>query len=345
MVPWALLLFFIGADFRKYDGSVRGTPTMQTVQLNMLDGTYRKFLSDALRRYHQTSMPCKPDALSFCMLVKNAERDLPVCLDSVRDLASELIVVDTGSTDATPNIAASYGARVIPFDFTRADFAAARNCAISHAGCRWILMLDADETLDPAALPKIEMLVAGDENAGYFFERHNHASGSATATIDYVVRLFPNRPHYRYRGRVHETVDASILAGAGRLIQTDIRIQHNFVSDRETRRRKNNWYIQILKEEIAANPNDDTRLDFLAAEYHQLEMFDEATAIVEQIARLRPRDARAHLHLGTYYLLYQHDPLRARAAFQRALQLRPGYPEAASFLQRIEELERLKISI
>jgi cytochrome c-type biogenesis protein CcmH/NrfG len=150
-----------------------------------------------------------------------------------------------------------------------------------------------------------------------------------------VVRLFPNLPNYRYRGRVHETIHI------GRLIQTDICIEHKFACSRETRRRKNHWYIEILKEEIAANPNDDTRLDFLAAEYHQLEMFDEATAVVEQIVRARPRDARAHLFLGTYHLLYQHDAVRARADFRRALELRPGYPEAASFLQRIEEQERL----
>ncbi len=71
--------------------------------------------------------------------------------------------------------------------------------------------------LDRASAPLIERLVALDENAGYFLERHNHSSDSAKSTTDYVVRLFPNRPNYRYRGRVHETIDASILAGGGRL--------------------------------------------------------------------------------------------------------------------------------
>ena len=150
---------------------------------------------------------------------------------------------------------------------------------------------------------------------------------------------FPNRPNHRYRGRVHETIDASILAGGGQLRKTAIRIDHNFASDREARRRKNHWYIEILKEEIAADPSDDSRLDFLAAEYHQLEMFDEAAAIAERIARLRPLDARAHLFVGIYHLLYQPDPVRARADFQQALKLRPGYPEAESFLRSIDERE------
>jgi glycosyltransferase involved in cell wall biosynthesis len=285
-------------------------------------------------------MPPLPDALSFCMIVKNEERNLPRCLDSVRDLAGELIVVDTGSADQTRRIATSYGAQVIPFDFTAVDFAAARNRAIARASGRWILMLDADETLDRASVPIVESLVALGENAGYFLERHNHSSDSSSPTTDYVVRLFPNRPNYRYRGRVHETIDAAILSGGGRLRKTEIRIDHNFASDRESRRRKNHWYIEILKEEIAADPSDDSRLDFLAAEYHQLEMFDEATGIAERIVRMRPRDAQAHLFLGTYHLVYQNDLVRARADFNQALKLRPDYAEAKSFLQLIDERER-----
>jgi glycosyltransferase involved in cell wall biosynthesis len=285
-----------------------------------------------------------PPALSLCMIVKNEERNLPRCLDSVRDLVGELIVVDTGSTDATPRIAASYGAEVVAFDFTIVDFAAARNQAIARAGGRWILMLDADEILDQASAPIIEKLVVRDENAGYFLERHNHWSDSSNPTTDYVVRLFPNRLNCRYRGRVHETIDASILAGGGRLLKSGIRIDHNFASDQEARRRKNHWYIEILKEEIARDPSDDSRLDFLAAEYHQLEMFDEAVEIAERIVRLRPLDPRAHLFLGTYHLLYKPDLVRARADFNQALKLRPGYAEAEAFLRRIDEQERAQYS-
>jgi glycosyltransferase involved in cell wall biosynthesis len=273
------------------------------------------------------------------MIVKNEERNLARSLDSVQGLTSEFVIVDTGSTDATSNIAAQYGADVIAFDFTVVDFAAARNRAIEHAHGRWILMLDADETLEPDSASKIEKLIAFDENAGYFLERYNTSSDSQSPFTDYVVRLFPNRPNYRYRGRVHEIIDASILSGGGRLNKTDIRIDHRFSSDREARRRKNHWYIEILKEEIAADPSDDSRLDFLAAEYHQLEMYDEATEIAERIVRMRPLDPRAHLFVGVYHLLYKPDLVRARADFNQALKLRPDYPEAASFLQLVDQRE------
>lgn len=273
------------------------------------------------------------------MIVKDEERHLARSLDSVGGLAAEQIVVDTGSADRTREIAVARGATVIPFDFTRVDFAAARNCAVGRAAGGWILMLDADERLDRDCAPLIAELTQGSENAGYFLERRNFSTDSERAATDYVVRLFPNRPEYRYRGRVHETIDASILAGGGRLRKSGIRIDHNFAPDREARRRKNRWYIEILLEEIAADPSDDSRLDFLAADYHQLGMYAEATEVAERIVRMRPSDARAHLFLGAYHLLYQPDLPRARADLQQALALRPDYPEAEDFLRLLAERE------
>lgn len=270
--------------------------------------------------------------VSLCMIVRDEERSLPACLDSVRGLADELVIVDTGSRDSTPQIAAGNGAKVIPYDFSRVDFAAARNQSLANATGKWILVLDADERLDRGSIPAIENLIAGGENAGYYVERHN------PSTTDYAVRLFPNRPDYRYRGRVHETLDGAILAAGGSLRRSAIRIDHALSSDPESRRRKNLWYIGILQEEIAADPADDTRLDFLAAEYHQLEMFDEAAAIAERIVRARPLDASAHLNVGIYHLVYQANHVRARADFEQALKLRPGYAEALSFLQSLSAL-------
>src|SRR5579863_1446327 len=162
------------------------------------------------------------------MIVKNEEGALARCLDSVRSLVPEIVVVDTGSEDTTPEIAARYGAVVIPFNFDFVDFAAARNHALDRANSQWILVLDADETLHSESIPLIQELAARDDNAAYYFERLNHRPNSEAPTRDYVVRLFPNRPDYRYRGRVHETIDASILSAGGSLLKTGIRIDHNF---------------------------------------------------------------------------------------------------------------------
>ena len=285
------------------------------------------------------------EALSLCMMVRNEERLLSRCLDSVAGLVGEIVIVDTGSTDATREIAAHYGARGIEFDFRVADFAAARNHALAHATRPWILALDADEVLPPASALAIRELVARNENAGYYLERLNGQPACEGSTVDHVVRLFPNRLDYRYRGRVHETIDASILRAGGRLLRTGIRLHHDFASDPDARRRRNLWYIGILNEEIAADPTDDSRLDFLAAEYHQLGMFDRAAEITEQIAARRPLDPQAHLHAGVYHLLYKVDRRRARADFRAALRLRPGCPEALAFLQFLDQQEALPGSI
>ncbi|HVW11408.1 MAG TPA: glycosyltransferase family 2 protein, partial [Bryobacteraceae bacterium] len=117
--------------------------------------------------------------LSLCMIVRDEERNLAQCLDSVQALAPELIVADTGSKDRTIEIARQYGARVLPFPFDRVDFAAARNHTIAQAAGRWILVLDADEVLEPASIPVVQSLMERNENAGYYCARRNHASDAA----------------------------------------------------------------------------------------------------------------------------------------------------------------------
>ena len=92
-----------------------------------------------------------PASLSACLIVKNEAAHLPRCLASVRELVDEMVVVDTGSTDETPAIATAYGARVLAFAW-RDDFSAARNFGLGQARGEWLLVLDADEALEPTHL-------------------------------------------------------------------------------------------------------------------------------------------------------------------------------------------------
>ena len=85
--------------------------------------------------------------ISVCMIVKNEEENLGACLDCLKEIADEIIIVDTGSVDATKSIAAKYTHKI--FDFTWVnDFAAARNFAFSKATMDYIYSADADERLD-----------------------------------------------------------------------------------------------------------------------------------------------------------------------------------------------------
>src|SRR6516225_959689 len=102
------------------------------------------------------------------MIVRDEERYLAGCLESVADLVDEIIVVDTGSTDSTPDIARRFGARVSHFQWVD-DFSAARNESLRHATGEWIFWLDADERLDAPNRSKFQQLLAtlGDQNAAF----------------------------------------------------------------------------------------------------------------------------------------------------------------------------------
>lgn len=85
--------------------------------------------------------------ISLCMIVRDEENGLGRCLDGVKDIADEIVIVDTGSTDRTKEIAAEYGAVIYDFEWID-DFAAARNEAFSKATKEYILWLDADDTIE-----------------------------------------------------------------------------------------------------------------------------------------------------------------------------------------------------
>ncbi len=93
----------------------------------------------------------KNPTVSLCMIVKNEEEFLARCLDNVKTIVDEMIIVDTGSTDRTRDIATVFGAKVFDFEWTD-DFATARNFSISKAKGDWILIMDADEVISPQGL-------------------------------------------------------------------------------------------------------------------------------------------------------------------------------------------------
>src|SRR5262249_28307354 len=152
----------------------------------------------------------------------------PACLGSAAALVDEVVVLDTGSTDRTKEIAASCGARV--FDFPWVDsFAAARNESLRRATGDWIFWLDADDRLDGANGRKLRALFAGlaDENAAYVMKclcLPDPASGAATV-VDHV-RLFRNHPAIRWQYRVHEQILPAVRQLGGEVRWADVVIHH-----------------------------------------------------------------------------------------------------------------------
>ncbi|MCD6727148.1 MAG: glycosyltransferase [Solirubrobacteraceae bacterium] len=165
---------------------------------------------------------------SLCMIVRDEEEMLPRCLAAARPAVDEIVVVDTGSTDRTIEIARSFGARVIEREWT-GSFAQARNVALDAATGDWILVLDADEILVEGDAPRLRVLLGRTWREAFYLVETNHTGeiGDGTAVTHNTLRLLRNRPEYRYEGRIHEQIGQSLPGGLPeRLEASDVRIDH-----------------------------------------------------------------------------------------------------------------------
>ena len=149
----------------------------------------------------------QPPRLSVCLIAKNEERFLDGCLKSVRGLADQIVLVDTGSTDRTVEIARSHGAEV-HFRAWDHDFSAARNAALLHARGDWILILDADEEVSREHHDALKALLVAPNAIAYRLPLVD--VGREGEGVSQVPRLFRNAPRQFYVSRIHEQVYASL---------------------------------------------------------------------------------------------------------------------------------------
>lgn len=178
------------------------------------------------------TVPAERPLLSVSMIVKNEEKFLPGCLESVRSIADEIVIADTGSTDATVAIAQSYGAVVVHTSW-EGDFARARNVSLERCTGRWVLYIDADERLEASQREYIRALTAfAPDDVGAFLctivSPHRQRDNSVEQHSGAYPRLFRNLgyPAVQFHGRVHEQVSPSILAAGKTLAPSDVVIHH-----------------------------------------------------------------------------------------------------------------------
>lgn len=155
--------------------------------------------------------PTRGSRLSACLIVKNEEKHLERCLASLQGHVDEIVVVDTGSTDRTVEIALSHGAKVAEFPWTN-DFSAARNISLELASGDWALWIDADEEVAPESWGPIREAIVRPHFGGFFVRIVNFMDeeGDANTYTHAPVRIFQLRPEVRFRGRVHEQVTPSL---------------------------------------------------------------------------------------------------------------------------------------
>lgn len=198
-------------------------------------------------------------SLSVCLIVKNEEKMLEECLLSVRDIANEIVVVDTGSTDSTIDIAKRYNCKVIRSKWQN-NFAQARNVSLENANGTHILVIDADERLiNPhQVIPTIQN---SDDNVGGWLIKNiskaHNPGGSTDTFVNDLLRLFINHRNIRYNGMIHEQVIDSVLQNGYKLQNTVIEILHlgyGLTKDKMIEKQYRN--LELLNAQIEKFPDD-----------------------------------------------------------------------------------------
>ncbi len=206
--------------------------------------------------------------ISVCLIAKNEEQFLSQCLRSVHALASQIVVVDTGSTDRTLEIAREFGAEVYSFAWCD-DFSAARNAALEHATGDWVLMIDADEELMPQQVETINREIRAAAVMGYrlpIIERGHEQDGCS-----YVPRLFRNAPGLFFVGRIHEQVFSSIQVrcqqwGLKHQLGKTALLHHGYTSEVMAARNKIQRNLRLLERATAEMPDEPNLIMSLGLE-------------------------------------------------------------------------------
>ncbi len=216
--------------------------------------------------------------LSVCLIVKNEEKNLRKCLESVLNLADEIIVVDTGSTDNTIQIAKEYTAKIFFFSWID-NFSAARNFAIEQAQKNWILMIDGDEEINTADRFYWERLLTDPKKEGYFVQIQNHGDITNNSIRNPSFRLFRRKAEYRYYGRIHEQILPQIckthdLSCIG--ITELVLLHYGYSPELVLQKSKIERNIKLLQLELKNSPQDSFMRFNLGVEYFRMSEYQLA---------------------------------------------------------------------
>jgi tetratricopeptide (TPR) repeat protein len=255
--------------------------------------------------------------LSLCMIVKNEEASLPQALSSVKEVVDEMIILDTGSTDRTAEIAKEFGASVYHFEWCN-DFSAARNEALKYVQGQWVLVLDADEVLTPKIVPEMKQAIKSNSLGDSSATRHlvinlvRQEVGASQSPYSLVSRLFRNHPKIRFSRPYHAMVDDSVQE----LLQREPRWQVVSLSpvailhygyqpeaiaalDKYTRART------AMEGFLATHPNDAYVCSKLGALYIQINQLTEGIELLKRGLTSTQVEApvlfELHYHLGNAY--------------------------------------------
>jgi tetratricopeptide (TPR) repeat protein len=275
--------------------------------------------------------------LSLCMIVKDEEEMLPRCLAAVAPAVDEIVIVDTGSTDRTIEIARAHNATVIEKPWT-GSFSEARNASFDAATGDWIIYLDADEVLVADDVDRLRNLTGRTWREAFYVVETSYTGelGDGAAMTNNALRVFRNRPHYRFEGRLHEQIAHNLpLYAAGRVEQSSVRVEHyGYLGAVRNAKEKSQRNLDLLKAQQAESPSDAFLHFNLGTEYAVIG--DYASALTEldsawSLVRSQGQEDRDYvpvlLHRLVTALRRCNRPQEAIARAEDALNRFPGFTD------------------
>ncbi len=226
-----------------------------------------------------------PYLLSLCMIAKNEEDVLERCLRSMEGVVEEIILVDTGSTDRTVEIARSMGAKVYDYRWDD-DFSRARNVSLERAQGKWILFLDADEELHPEDRPYVRSLLADSDASGFLMSIENRMDKGIEKAN--VLRLFRNHSQHYFVGSFHEQIASTILTAnpGAKFVQSGLRIIHyGYTSAMVKKKNKETRNLEMVLTELNRRPQDGF-LRYCAAQAYLSKQDPDRESLEEAVKHL-----------------------------------------------------------
>ncbi len=297
------------------------------------------------------SMQTDKASVSFCMIVKNEEERLATALESIKSFADEIIVVDTGSTDRTVEIAESYGAKV-HFHAWEKDFSKARNQSLSYATKEWIGILDADEEIVQEDLPILRQLLDQKEHDLVSCSVINISEDGSYQSFLPSTRFFRRSIGAYYSGIVHNQLKFDVDRYT--VLRGPVRVMHyGYGLSPEQMKRKIERSRELLLQQLEEDPNNA----FANMNLAQIYRGETPNPSPEQAKKIQFHAQRAvdnsdpndkdtrHIHLMALHQLasgyyFQNRLDDARRACERALEYRPDYLDPLITLGHISSVQQ-----
>ena len=202
-------------------------------------------------------LPYPPGTLSVAMIVKNEALNIKDAIESVRPIADEIVVYDTGSTDGTQDILTAMGVKWIQGEW-RGDFGWARNQSLEAARCSWVMWMDADDRIPADQIEHFRKLKTAPLDRAFGFQVINTQGGLPLGGRFMQLRMFPNHPQLRFRYTVHEQLFHSIARLGLHCFYTETTILHTGYEDAELKKKKALRNLLLLEEDplrVAREPS------------------------------------------------------------------------------------------